>query len=287
MANKTYTRTPSAHFPQDKSNATPDMTILAAEIAAAAITPNQVGDAIYLPVQDVLYVTFDADLGGDLAAFDTVIAAHYGRFSYPKSIASSTNSKVAPDSYQTEIVAAALTPILFYVETKGDNCIAYFDAELSGADQTTLTTTFDAHLGAFEKKPIVRFSGVAIMDEVAITSNGSWQDLGYVVVQAALFALVADLHVCIALEVKCDDGAAAELARLRLVDDDGSTVTVLQTTPYNIADTATAWACLCFDAKDVAPVDDTVPHRLRLEGDLSGSTSASVRRATVSLVEDI
>lgn len=203
---------------------------------------------------------------------------------YTYGIAADTaNNAVNNDDLTTEIAAAAIVPVLLRVDTAGDVLDLGFDDVLSGAEITTLTAVVLAHLGVAAVSHIAHAAATIQIADLAITQDASWQDLGAAVFIASEFGQVSKMHVHLRLETKSVHGGGTP--QLRLVDDDGTTVVELHPSPwFTIADGA-SFICDAFQAIDTPPVSDTVPHLLRLEGRRNGATSASIRRAHITLVE--
>ena len=203
---------------------------------------------------------------------------------YTYGIAADTaNDAVNNDDLTTEIEAAAIVPVLLRVDTAGDVLDLGFDDVLSGAEQTTLTAVVLAHQGVAATSHVAHAAATVRIADLLITEDATWQDLGAAILLASDFGQVDQMHVHLRLETKSVHGGGTP--QLRIVDDDGSTVTQLHPTPwFTIVDDA-SFVCAAFQATDTPPIDDTVPHRIRLEGRLNGATSASIRRAHITLVE--
>lgn len=150
--------------------------------------------------------------------------------------------------------------------------------------KSTLDTVVTAHMGVPALSHRARATVAVVLDEVAITEDATWQDLGAFVATPSKLGNAANMHVEACLEVKAVNGGGA--AQLRIVDDDGSELTVLQSIPYAIANNA-SFVIVEFQADDTAPISDVLPHNIRLEGRKNGATSASVRRANLSIMEDL
>ena len=193
------------------------------------------------------------------------------------------NDAVNSGDFAAEYAASSIAAAIQFIDVAGDVLDIWTVGALTTADEATLATLVSNHQGADVDSHDAHITIVIVLDAVTITEDSTWQDLGAAVLISSEFGQIANMRVYARLEAKCDDGPSAELAQLRLVDDDGTVVTQLQTTPFDIAD-STDWAHVAFES-DVSPIDAALPHRLRLEGRLNGSTSASVQRSNLSLVE--
>ena len=130
----------------------------------------------------------------------------------------------------------------------------------------------------------VRFhaSSKLIDGEVAITQEGSddWQELGSVVSSPGFF--VTDLTKVFGRLVFAylTDGANA---RLRLREDNGTSVVTLNTTLKVLGDTSSAWKYDLTLDTDVGFRNSR--NRYILEGQLNGATAACVAFASITLLE--
>ena len=194
-----------------------------------------------------------------------------------------TAGAVNNNDLTVEIDDAAIVPVLLRIDTHGDVLDIGFDDALSGGEKTTLDAVVLAHLGAAFVPLVVYAAATIVIADLQITDNATWQDLGAAIFRASDFGQVAQMRVHLRLETKSVHGGGTP--QLRLVDDDGSILTELHATPwFTIADVAT-FAPDAFQAITTPPIDDIVPHRIRLEGRLNGSTSASIKRAHITLAE--
>ncbi len=184
------------------------------------------------------------------------------------------------------IVAAALGADLLECtqeETAGVPNDVLTIAMSAAITKSALDAVVTAHPGTRAVKHIHYSTAMVMIDEVAITDDATWQDLGAMVIVPSEFGTPANMHVHARLETKSVHGAGTP--QLRIVDDSGAAVVELSTTPWHTIADGASWVIVAFQAVDAAPADSAAPHCLRLEGRLNSGTSASIRRASLTLAE--
>jgi len=185
-----------------------------------------------------------------------------------------TNNAVAVGKFKTEIEESSIVAAVESIIRVGDVVDTWFASTLSGGDETTFDGLVAAHDGVASTSIQFHAASKLVEGDLAITEDASWQCLGGAVTTPDFFSSnIAAMIGRITGRYKTD-GSTVEL---RMVED-GTTALGTTTLP----DTASAWATMQWMAS-TAPSAGT--HEYTLEGRLNGSTSASVKFCSVSLLE--
>jgi hypothetical protein len=175
-----------------------------------------------------------------------------------------------------EILAEAPTiPNPSDVSGEGDDLRITFGSELDSEEEDALDVVVSNHTGAAQTVANFCACSKIVDDELAITEDDTWQELGGFVTTIGFFISDASKAQGRVVGSYKTDGDGAEL---RLVNSSGS----LMTTAFDCGDTSSAWATMQFstDVDPVLTIDTYI-----LEGRLNGATSASVRFTSASLLE--
>jgi hypothetical protein len=179
-----------------------------------------------------------------------------------------------------------------------DNSIDYLDANalanqfhihftdtspdaVSDADKAICDAQVAAHPG-YKSSVQLMGSNKLVTDEVAVTEDAAWQTLGGVVTTPGFFGDLSLMFARISQQVKTV-GATVEF---RIMEDNGASIESKNSTPWVAPDTAGVWTGVAFNT-DVPPRDPVAPateNTYTLEARLNGSTSASVRFSTMSVM---
>ena len=225
--------------------------------------------------------------GVSYADSDVFFAAQIGdgtKVKHTFSVGGDTSSGVVnSDDLVVEYADSSIGVSLLHIDVYGDTLDIWTSGLLTPAEEATLLTIVNNHLGLDPDSHDTHITITIIIGEITITDDVTWQDLGAMILIPSEFGQTANMQINAKLQAKCDDGPSSEVAQLRLVDDDTSIVIQLNTTPFDFTDSAT-WLDVAFES-NIPPDADTLPHRLRLEGRLNGSTSASIRRSSLTLIE--
>lgn len=202
--------------------------------------------------------------------------------SYSFLISQTANTLVDTARLSQEIVAAALGENVHGVDEDGTNIRVVMAAAIT---ESALLTVIEAHEGAKLTEEVLRALVKVVGIELAITPDATWQNLGEIVFVPRSLGNPLKLLFRVIGVWRCDDGAAAELAQLRVVEVAiGGGERVLNSTPFSIPDGS--WSFGSFDT-DVALSDSSSLFEYRLDGRRNGSTSADVQEATFSIEETV
>lgn len=198
---------------------------------------------------------------------------------YTFSVATDFTAGVQPTRLTAEITASSIVTPLDHIDTSGDVCDLWFDAALSGADETTLAAVVAAHDGT--PAPAVEFVASSSLNGTTIMSPG-WDDVDGVVSNPQFFAnnLSLVLGRCIGLYKSDTVGGTPQLRVVeRLGTDDTETVL---SDPFDLADTAGVFKTFAFYT-NVTPSEGQ--NQYILQGQLNGGASASVKFVSLSLLK--
>lgn len=163
-----------------------------------------------------------------------------------------------------------------YVDGHGDVCDIWFFDSLSNEEFNLLTDIVNNHEGLSVPNYKFHASSKLVENKIDIVSN-DWQDLGGIVTNIGFFT--DKIEKCfgnVVFDVKCDGDV-----ELRMIKGDGTLMTLPS---IQIADTLDLWEHSDFVTNQLA---DSFRQTYILQGKLITASSASVRFASISLLESV
>jgi hypothetical protein len=199
-------------------------------------------------------------------------------FKTTKSLTDFANDAIDSEKFFAEHAASSITVNLIMIEAKEDGSVdLYHETEPTTSEKTTLDSLIASHDG----QPFPKFRYLAptklVDNEINVTENTNWQDLGAIV--TTLGGFISDVSKAwgrVVGDVKTD-GSGAELRVIR--ESDGA---VLMAAAHSVGDTSAAWVHAQFWVTQNQPADTDC---FILQGRLNGATSFKVRYMSMSLLE--
>jgi len=173
--------------------------------------------------------------------------------------------------------ASAIVGDIQSIERVGDVVSLVFSDGLSNGDKILLDSIVAAHLG-YGVEIVFHATSKLCNEEVAITSDQVWQTLGGVVTNIAFF--IPDLTTALG-RITLYGKTTADGAELRVVEGGGGGDVVISDS-FALGDTSTEWVTKKFST-NVPPRGGDYAYRL--EGRLNGATQASIKFASMTLLE--